>query len=215
MVAMRSRLIVPLFLLFGSLLVAQACSGKSEESSGTATDAATGQSAVSADQAATDAASAFCNKVSSCVPTFVQIQWGDAGTCSSKFTALLKGTLAATGTSANPADMEQCAQAIPAASCDDVLGRNLPEPCRPEAGTLADGAACGDNAQCKGKLCKIAPQRICGVCSTPAAAGAVCGSDDECDLGLKCAGTPPVLRHARRRGWCLRREPPLRLFARL
>jgi hypothetical protein len=170
---MRSRFSAVLFTLLGPLVIAQACSGKSE---------------VTGDQAAGDAAGAFCSRISDCVPAFIQLEWGDVATCTAKFKAQLTGTLAASGTSSTPADLEACAQAIPSATCDDVLGRNLPDVCKAKAGALANGAACGDNSQCTGKLCNIAPGQICGVCSTPAAAGGACLSDDDCDYGLKCAG---------------------------
>src|SRR4249919_1445082 len=139
---MTSRTSAAVFTLLGFLACTQSCSGKSEPA------------AVSADQAAGDAANAFCSKISSCVPALLQLQWGDVATCTAKFKGQLVGTLASTGTASTPADMESCAQAIPVATCDDVLGRNLPDVCKAKAGTLTDGQACGDNSQCTGKLCK-------------------------------------------------------------
>jgi hypothetical protein len=165
-----------LFVLSVPVLIAQACSGKSEPAP------------VSDDQAAADAANAFCSRVSACVPALTSLQWGDASTCTSKYKNVLLGTLHATGTSATPASLEACAQAIPGASCDDLLDRNLPDPCRAKAGSLMDGQACGDNSQCTGKMCNIAPGKICGVCSAPAAAGAACQSNEDCDYGLDCVG---------------------------
>jgi hypothetical protein len=185
---MNRRLSCALFLLCAPVLIAQACSGKSEPA------------AVSDDVAAGDAANAFCARVNACVPALTSLQWGDVPTCTGKYKNLLLGTLHATGTSATAADLEACAQAIPAASCDDVLGRNLPEPCKAKSGSLMDGQACGDNSQCSGKMCNIAPGKICGVCSKPAAAGAACQSNDDCDYGLDCVGAAGMKTCASRVG---------------
>jgi hypothetical protein len=171
-----TRLPSTLLTLFVPVLIAQACAGKSEPA------------AVSDDQAAADGASAFCTRVNTCVPALTSLQWGDVATCTSKYKNVLLGTLHATGTSATAASLEACAQAIPAASCDDVLGRNLPDACKAKSGSLMDGQACGDNSQCMGKMCNIAPGKICGACSSPAAAGGACQSNDDCDYGLECGG---------------------------
>src|SRR5260221_1020053 len=112
--------------------------------------------AVSADQAWTDAAAAFCARVNACSPAFVELIWGDANVCASKFKPQLAGALASAGTSSSPSQYEACAQALPGASCDDVLGRNLPEVCKAKTGTLAHGAACGDGSQCVGGRCNTA-----------------------------------------------------------
>jgi len=165
-----------LLTLLGPLYLVPSCSGSSSEST------------VTNDQAAADTASAFCSRVDACAPAFISLLYGDVATCTSKFKTTIMGSLTATGTSANPTDMEACAQALPGASCEDVLGRNLPAPCKAKPGTLPDGAACGDDAQCVGRLCNIAPGQICGVCSAPVAAGGACRSDDDCDTSLKCAG---------------------------
>jgi hypothetical protein len=131
---------------------------------------------------------AYCARAQACAPAYVQLQWGDVATCSSKLGAELAGTLAATGTGDTPSQLESCVQALPGISCDDLLGRNVPAPCRAVAGSLANGAACGDDSQCSGGHCKIASGQTCGVCTTFAAAGSSCTVDGDCDYGLKCLG---------------------------
>jgi hypothetical protein len=154
-----------------------------------------GGSPVSSAQAASDAANAFCARAQACAPAYIQLEWGDVSTCSTRFGAELAATLAATGTSDTPSQFEACAQALPGLSCDDVLGHGIPAPCRATPGSLANGAACGDDSQCSGGHCNVPTTRTCGVCTTFAAAGGSCAVDDDCDYGLQCAGgncTTPV-----------------------
>jgi hypothetical protein len=158
---------------FGVLLLVVGCGGSG--------------GSVSASQAAADVASATCGLLEKCAPALVQLEWGDAGTCTSRETAQFAGTLASTGTSDTPSQLESCAQAIANVSCDDALGRNLPPPCRAQPGTLANGAACGDDSQCTGGRCKVPSNQICGVCATLSEAGGACTVDGDCDHGLACA----------------------------
>jgi hypothetical protein len=159
------------FLSFTTLVLA--CSSSNSSSS------------VSADQASTDVATAFCNQYNSCAPPFVQVTYGDIATCQARFKLAVAPTLAAKGTGATPAQYESCATALASASCDDLLSRNLPTSCQTVAGTLANGAACGEDSQCTGKYCNTGTS-TCGACSTVAAAGSACTSDNGCDYGLSC-----------------------------
>jgi hypothetical protein len=147
-----------------------------------------GGSSVSSSQAATDGASAFCARVAACAPALTALEWGDTSACVPRLTAELSGRLASTGTSATPSQLEACAQALPNATCDDLLGRNLPAPCRSTPGSQPNGAACGDDSQCAGGHCSVPSQQTCGVCTTLGAAGATCAVDADCDYGLACAG---------------------------
>ena len=145
---------------------------------------------MSAAQASTDAAKAYCARAEACAPAYVQLQWGDTGMCSSRLAAKLQGSLSSSGTSDTVSQTESCAQALPSMSCDDLLGGNVAGPCRASPGTLANGAACGDDSQCTGGHCNVASNQICGVCTTFAAAGASCSVSGDCDHGLTCLGTP-------------------------
>jgi hypothetical protein len=175
----RVRSTLPSALLLSAALVA--CSSSSGGS-------ADGGTTVSAAQAASDGASAFCARAQACAPAYVQLEWGDVATCSTRFGAQLVGTLASTGTSDTPSQIEACAKALPTISCDDLLGNSTPAPCRAMPGSLANGAVCGDDSQCSGGHCKVPSQQTCGVCTTFAAAGASCTLDGDCDNGLTCFG---------------------------
>jgi hypothetical protein len=163
-------------IAFASISLVVACSSSN------------GGSSVSDDQAATDVASSFCNKYNSCAAPFVQITYGDMATCQARFKLSVAPSLAANGTGATSAQYESCSKDLSAASCDDVLSRNLPQSCQTVAGTLANGAACGEDSQCTGKFCNTGTNQTCGACSTLAAAGGTCTSDNGCDYGLACNG---------------------------
>jgi hypothetical protein len=160
---------------FVSLLLGVHCSGSS------------GGGSVSASQAASDVATASCALVEQCAPALVELEWGTPGTCVSRLTGVYAGTVASTGTSDTPSQIEACAQALPSVTCDAVLGRNLPAPCRAQPGSLANGAACGDDSQCSGGRCSVPSNQTCGVCAALAEAGGACSVDGDCDHGLACA----------------------------
>jgi hypothetical protein len=154
-----------------------------------------GSSSVSADQAASDAATALCNKYNSCSAYFIQIVFGDVGTCAASLKSSLKNALAANGTGATPAEVEACSTAVSGTSCDDALGHNLPSACQPVPGKLANGAACGDSSQCQSAFCHLSANGTCGACAAAPANGASCNTDSDCPAGHMCsnAGTcaPP------------------------
>jgi hypothetical protein len=144
-----------------------------------------------ATQAANDAANALCTRYQACAPAFITIAYGTPDLCSTRVAASLVPGIGANGSTVTPDQLEACAAAIPGTSCADVLGRNLPAQCK-YAGTLADGTACGGDSQCMNQRCKVAPNETCGTCTSPAAAGAVCAVDDDCQNGLKCVNTACV-----------------------
>jgi hypothetical protein len=141
---------------------------------------------VTAAQAAADAAKAYCERAQACAPAYVTFGYGDVGTCEARFTKELLPVFGAPGSSSTPAQTEACAQAIPQASCADLLARKNPAPCQTLPGMLANGAACGADPQCAGTRCKVAPDAVCGMCTAPAAAGASCGVDGDCQPDMTC-----------------------------
>ncbi|HEY8039035.1 MAG TPA: hypothetical protein VIF15_04545 [Polyangiaceae bacterium] len=155
-----------------------ACSGTTTGGGGGVSDA----------QACSDLAANICNQVASCAPFLVTVIYGDATTCASRFDATCPDTLAASGTGATASNVEACAQAYKAASCDDILSNNTPSACQIH-GSLAAGQACGDDTQCAGDggFCNVASGQACGVCGTRAAAGAACAANKACQVGLVCA----------------------------
>ncbi len=164
-----------------------ACSSSSNPGGSAATDAGADTSpAVTADQAATDTANAICARWSACAPFYVLLGYGNEATCASRLKTQFADALAANGTGTTPAWLETCAGAIPAVSCADVFAVNLPDACKPVAGTVAKGGACADHSQCATKFCAIdATKGICGTCQDPPAENDPCVSND-CQDGYTC-----------------------------
>ncbi len=161
-------------VLLGSALVL-ACSGDDDAPAN-----------VSPQQACDSAARALCDKIEACAPFYVDLQYGDPATCISRFMINCTSSFSAPGTSATPNKLSQCASDFGTVSCDDVLRRKYPSSCTTQPGTLADGAACGHDAQCVGRLCRKTGEATCGACSAIGAAGATCAEDEDCDVGLTC-----------------------------
>src|SRR5262245_1265570 len=108
---------------------------------------------VSVDQACADYVAAYCGKLSQCAgPLFIPL-FGDVATCSSRLQVVCPATFAAPGTSATSAQMEVCAQAMNAASCDVLYQRESVPACEAMPGMVIDGMACGDDAQCMSTYC--------------------------------------------------------------
>ena len=147
-----------------------------------------GSARISGETACNDAASSLCDKIGECAPFFLTVGFTDRAQCIARFKGTCTTSFSAPGTSATPDRYAQCARDVKTAACADILGRTYPEACRPTAGTLADGAPCGTNAQCKNKLCRVPLEATCGACSSLGAAGADCERDDDCDWSLECVG---------------------------
>jgi hypothetical protein len=124
--------------------------------------------------------------------------------CASSFTAY--------GTSATPERASRCATDAKSASCEDILGRTPPESCRTTAGTLADGAVCGHDAQCKNKLCRVASGSSCGACSSLGETGGTCARAEDCAYGLTCVDKACV-GYAKAGSTCTAKQPCLPTLA--
>jgi hypothetical protein len=143
---------------------------------------------VSTDTATTDAANAYCNRAQACAPAYVTLGFGDVATCSSRYKQVLVASFGAEGSVETADQIEACAQALPNTTCADLIGNNAPPACQSVPGTLADGAACGSDSQCKGGSCHLALGSVCGTCGERAVSGAACLGDDDCQYGLACIG---------------------------
>lgn len=167
---------------------------------------------ISADAACDDATKAICSKIDECAPFFVKLGFGDVATCEQRFRMNCVPNFSAPGTSATPSRVSQCATDVKTQSCDDILGRKLPAACQTQPGTLADGAPCGTDAQCKGKLCRQSTAGSCGACSTIGGGGAACERDEDCDSELGCADKKCVA-FAKAGSPCSATQPCLRTLA--
>lgn len=148
-----------------------------------------GGDSVSAQQAATDVATALCARIEACAPLYMQLAYGDASTCTTRTSQLFTQTLGAPGTGWTPSLGEACAKAIPGASCDDALDHDLPSACHAPAGQAANGAPCGDSGQCASSYCNLGTNGKCGTCAAAVAqAGGACYRDDDCAFGTRCVG---------------------------
>lgn len=171
-----------------------------------------GSASISADAACEDASKAYCAKIDECAPFFVKLAFGDVATCVSRFEIICVPGFSANGTTATPSRLSQCATEAKTLTCDEVLGRKLPLSCRTEPGSLADGAPCGVDAQCKGKLCRLSTGNVCGACSTVGGGGAACERDEDCDSELGCADKKCVT-FAKAGSPCSATQPCLRSLA--
>lgn len=165
--------------------LANGCSSSSG-STAAPSDGGTDTASVTADQAATDAAAAYCARVATCTPFYTLISFGDQATCALRMKTQFLGVLTATGTGSTPGLVEGCAGALPGVSCSDLFSGLLPSACQPVAGTGAKGSACADHSQCATKFCGVdASKGICGVCADAPAAEAACVTGD-CQDGYAC-----------------------------
>ena len=157
-------------VLLGALL--GACGGNGGLSTG-ADMGSTADLAITTEQACSDTAAAYCAKVQSCAPIFLQIVYGDLATCTARLKLACAPSLAAPGTSQTAARIDACAAALGSASCDSVFGGKI---CGTMPGTLANGAACVDSNQCMSAYCNRG-NGGCGACSAQPALGAACDGD--------------------------------------
>jgi hypothetical protein len=170
-----------------------ACSGSTPSVNPDGGGGGGGDTGVEAAQAVSDAANAYCQRAQACAPAYVTVEFGAVETCVTRLGLELTSELSAPGTSSTPSQLESCAKALPQTSCGDLLGRNSPTACQTLPGTLASGAGCAVDSQCTGTRCRVAPNMLCGTCTTPAPAGASCGVDADCQPQMTCLNGTCVL----------------------
>ena len=168
------------FLVAAFSLVSFGCSSSDSGGGGG------GPTPPTADQACTDLASAYCDKIAACAPTYVTLGYGDTTACKAEFKANCLAGVAAPSTGTSPQILSDCAKAAPSVACNDLYSNRTPAACQPVAGKLADGAACGDDSQCTSKYCGTSDTSICGKCGAPPAAGGSCATQ-KCGPGFVCA----------------------------
>lgn len=175
--------------------LAASCGSDSSSSTGENTGGSSSSSSggVTAEEACAAYSKAACEKLNSCAPLFITVNYGDIAACEARIGLSCPQSINAEGSNTTPAAWKECADSAASVSCDDVFGRNIPEACRPEPGTFADGAACGNDAQCQSAHCNK-DNDVCGVCAQPVAAGGACNDDNDCDYALSCAQGKCVAR---------------------
>jgi hypothetical protein len=138
------------------------------------------------DEACSQLSALYCQRISDCSPLLTKITYPDVASCKASFRDQCIKGLAAPNTGANPQKQVDCTAAAAGISCTDLFADQAPDVCRPVAGSLADGSACGDDSQCASKYCSTGDEAACGKCGAAPAAGASCATQ-KCGPGLKCA----------------------------
>ena len=153
-------------------------------------DSTTTAPPLTADKACTDAETALCAKLDSCAQLVIQNQYGDAATCADRLKLTCVPGLAATGSSQTPTTLDACAKSIAGVSCADLDANVSTDACKVKPGKIANGGACGTDAQCASTACIIDFTKGCGVCGARIASGGACGAAGQgpCDYGTKCLG---------------------------
>jgi hypothetical protein len=119
-------------------------------------------------------AESYCAKLQECSTFVMSVAFGNQTTCKARWILNCMPNFGAPGTSATPARTSACAQSIPALSCATFLGGDLGSACATAAGTVANGAACGDDAQCVSTFCAKSVNAICGTCQPVTNVGDPC-----------------------------------------
>jgi hypothetical protein len=178
--------------IVGPGLEAGAEGGNTVDGSGTTGGEAGGGDggvAPTAMQACADSAKARCTRSDMCTNGITnKNKYGDEATCESRLTAQCVKNLDAPGTGASASTVESCAQTLPTEMCAAFLGNDPADTCKPPAGTVANGGACGLSAQCVSTYCAVPAHTGCGTCAAIPAAGDPCGPTGECGArnGLVC-----------------------------
>lgn len=101
-----------------------------------------------------------------------------------RFVSVCEKALTAPGQGITAAFLTDCSAKLKAAPC----GSDFEDLCKPPAGTLENGAACGDDSQCKSRECKKASGTACGKCEARIAVGQPCDIQTQaCVEGAVCS----------------------------
>jgi hypothetical protein len=103
------------------------------------------------------------------------------------FATFCTNRLTAPGASNVAAKLATCTQTL-ADSCE------VDSTCFEVAGSLDDGAPCGEDFQCKSGSCKKADDATCGACAAATAVGEPCDEGRACTTGSSCKSNRCVAR---------------------
>jgi len=109
-------------------------------------------------------ADAFCNRLQTCSSFVMSVLYGDVATCRQRWVLSCLPNYNVRGTSASAAKTNACAQTLPTLACDNFVLGDFGTMCTPAPGMLAQGAACGDDAQCASTFCARSATSVCGTC---------------------------------------------------
>jgi len=147
-----------------------------------------GGASVPLDTACADLAASRCKMQQSCDPRGFEFVWADLATCTARTQLTCPIVAAAPGSGYTGDNVEACARAMSATSCEDFMNNIGPAACRIR-GTLPLGAGCIDDAQCAGagNYCLLGGP--CGWCTArnPISDFGTCGDNAGCLDGLICS----------------------------
>jgi hypothetical protein len=139
----------------------------------------------STDEAASQYSTALCERYAACSATLMKIAFGDVESCKKATKRSVAVAIDAPQTGITAAKGVECANKVPALSCPDLFDGKSPAGCDNIKGSIANGAACGENGQCQSAFCAKAADSTCGTCAVLATSGQPCANGD-CPTGLKC-----------------------------
>lgn len=141
-----------------------------------------GGSGITGEQACTNYATAYCNRLNTCMPFTMSIFHGDVSRCieRSKLICLPPLSLATTGST--PQKINDCVPMLMSATCSAL--RTGTAGCK-FTGSQASGTACGSNTQCQSGYCKLSTS-MCGVCAAKSINGNPCSGIENCLDGSAC-----------------------------
>jgi hypothetical protein len=145
-----------------------------------------------ADAACSERATAYCARLDACFHAELARVYGDASRCEARQKLSCTPAVLAAGSATTPDDVRACASALAGATCDDLfVVHRAPAACHAKAGSLANDASCGFDAQCASSHCYGAGAALvgCGHCAPRASDGGACANANDCDDGLVCAKT--------------------------
>jgi hypothetical protein len=178
------KLVIPPRTWLALGLVLTACNGSNSGNGGTA--------AVSG--ACGNLISAYCNKINDCSPSTITDEFGDLATCVSRTSLSCAGFDQLPGTSWTSDKIEGCTAVISTSSCQDLSAGISSDACKSGPGSLPNGSACGDNAQCAGGRCNkntasdggfSTQTSFCGKCETTTPS--TCGDAGACVSPQRCS----------------------------
>lgn len=97
-----------------------------------------------------------------------------------RFETICARGLVAPGATNLAAQLSACSKQVADAPCTGEFD------CDVTGGTLDDGAACGEDYQCKGGACNTEPGSSCGKCAQRIAIGGECTRSSRCVEGASC-----------------------------
>lgn len=112
--------------------------------------------------------------------------YGDVATCEDRIVFNCVEAFKAPGNTTKPSDVDACVAALPGATCDELLGNNLPAVCDFPAGTKMNTEGCAEDFQCQSSNCVVPANASCGACQAKSATGGACSEDGNCEKGLVC-----------------------------